>query len=75
MSILVINEPTLDLLDIRAPAICGSKIFSDVNATAKSLASSHGLSLEPFQSNHEGAIIDRTTQPPALGFKATVRDV
>ncbi|KAG9567019.1 catabolic 3-dehydroquinase 2, partial [Aureobasidium melanogenum] len=67
MSILIINGPNLNLLGTREPAIYGYETLSDVEATAKSLASSHGLSLETFQSNHEGAIIDRIHEAAGFG--------
>ncbi|GAB7353371.1 hypothetical protein MBLNU459_g3852t1 [Dothideomycetes sp. NU459] len=57
-SILLINGPNLNLLGTREPHIYGSTTLADVEATSTSLASSHGLSLSSFQSNHEGAIID-----------------
>lgn len=67
MSILIINGPNLNLLGTREPAIYGHETLSDVETTAKSLASSHGLSLETFQSNHEGAIIDRIHEAAGFG--------
>ncbi|KAG9757012.1 catabolic 3-dehydroquinase 2, partial [Aureobasidium melanogenum] len=67
MSILIINGPNLNLLGTREPAIYGHETLSDVEATAKSLVSSHGLSLETFQSNHEGAIIDRIHEAAGFG--------
>lgn len=67
MSILIINGPNLNLLGTREPAIYGSETLADVEATAKSLAASHGLTLETFQSNHEGAIIDRIHAAAGFG--------
>lgn len=67
MSILIINGPNLNLLGTREPAIYGHETLSDVETTAKSLASSHGLTLETFQSNHEGAIIDRIHAAAGFG--------
>ncbi|THZ68190.1 catabolic 3-dehydroquinase 2 [Aureobasidium pullulans] len=66
-SILIINGPNLNLLGTREPAIYGSETLSDVESSAKSLASSHGLTLETFQSNHEGHIIDRIHQAAGFG--------
>ncbi|KAI4731214.1 catabolic 3-dehydroquinase 2 [Aureobasidium sp. EXF-10728] len=67
MSILVINGPNLNLLGTREPTIYGHETLSDVEATLKSLASSHNLSLQTFQSNHEGAIIDRIHAAAGFG--------
>lgn len=59
ISILLINGPNLNLLGTREPHIYGSTTLSDVQASCKHHAESLGSSLETFQSNHEGAIIDR----------------
>jgi 3-dehydroquinate dehydratase-2 len=69
MSILIINGPNLSLLGTREPATYGSQTLSDLEATVKSLASTHGLSLETFQSNHEGAIIDRIHAAARFGLQ------
>ncbi|CEJ53744.1 Catabolic 3-dehydroquinase 2 [Penicillium brasilianum] len=57
--ILLINGPNLNLLGTREPHLYGTTTLTDVETTTKSLASSKGIHLEAFQSNHEGAIIDR----------------
>jgi 3-dehydroquinate dehydratase-2 len=57
--ILLINGPNLNLLGHREPHIYGSTTLSDLETTVKTLASSKGKTLESFQSNHEGAIVDR----------------
>lgn len=62
MSILIINGPNLNLLGTREPEIYGTTTLSDIEATAKNLAASKGAILESFQSNHEGAIVDRIHQ-------------
>lgn len=58
-SILLINGPNLNLLGIREPNLYGATTLSDIEASCKQYAESLGLSLETFQSNHEGAIVDR----------------
>ncbi|KAI1743405.1 catabolic 3-dehydroquinase [Xylaria scruposa] len=58
-TILLINGPNLNLLGTREPHIYGSTTLADVVSEAESQASSLGVSLQSFQSNHEGAIIDR----------------
>ena len=61
MKILVINGPNLNLLGVREPGIYGSLTLEDINNNLINLADS--LSPAPalvfFQSNHEGALIDR----------------
>ncbi|KAJ5112691.1 dehydroquinase class II [Penicillium argentinense] len=62
MSILLINGPNLNLLGTREPHLYGSITLQDVETNAKKLAASKGAKLESFQSNHEGAIVDRIHQ-------------
>jgi len=58
-SILLLNGPNLNLLGTREPHIYGSTTLDDVIANAQKQASSLSVSISAFQSNHEGAIIDR----------------
>ncbi|KAJ5827199.1 Dehydroquinase class II [Penicillium robsamsonii] len=58
-SILLINGPNLNLLGTREPHIYGHTTLSDVELNSREVAASHGAVLESFQSNHEGAIVDR----------------
>lgn len=64
--ILLINGPNLNLLGTREPHIYGSTTLPDVIASAQSQAQTLGVTLETFQSNHEGAIVDRIQE--AAGF-------
>ncbi|KAJ4163688.1 hypothetical protein LMH87_005399 [Akanthomyces muscarius] len=57
--ILIINGPNLNLLGTREPHIYGSTTLDDVIALAKSQAKGLDAEIEAFQSNHEGAIVDR----------------
>jgi len=57
-SILVIHGPNLNLLGQREPGVYGSATLADINARLVSLGEELGVSVETFQSNHEGAIID-----------------
>lgn len=58
-SILLINGPNLNLLGTREPGIYGSATLADVVAEATQEAKRLGRTVEAFQSNHEGAIVDR----------------
>ncbi|CAP91912.1 hypothetical protein E8E15_010442 [Penicillium rubens] len=58
-SILLINGPNLNLLGTREPHVYGHTTLSDVESNSREIAASHGAVLESFQSNHEGAIVDR----------------
>lgn len=57
--IIVIHGPNLNMLGKREPAIYGSTTLDDINAELVKRASEKGIELETFQSNHEGAIVDR----------------
>ncbi|EXJ78916.1 catabolic 3-dehydroquinase 2 [Capronia epimyces CBS 606.96] len=58
-SILLVNGPNLNLLGTREPHLYGSTTLKDVEQAAVAQAEAAGVQLESFQSNHEGAIIDR----------------
>ena len=58
-TILVLHGPNLNLLGTREPAVYGSTTLPQVNERLTSLAEAAAVTLESFQSNHEGALIDR----------------
>lgn len=60
--ILLIHGPNLNLLGQREPEVYGSMTLDDINVQLKQKAESAGVMLEYFQSNWEGAIIDRIHQ-------------
>lgn len=59
MSILVIHGPNLNLLGTREPGVYGTTTLDEINADLSALAAKAGAKLDAFQSNHEGALIDR----------------
>ena len=59
MKILVINGPNLNFLGIRDTSVYGTTDYAGVVDMIKKYAESRGVEAECFQSNHEGAIIDR----------------
>ena len=61
-NILVINGPNLTLLGRREPAIYGSRDFKALEAFILENGLDLGLQIELFQSNHEGAIVDKIQQ-------------
>lgn len=57
MKILIINGPNLNLLGKREPAVYGKKSFEEYFELLQT--EYPGVTLHYFQSNHEGAIIDK----------------
>lgn len=57
--LLLLNGPNLNLLGTREPAVYGTTTLADIEQAAVAQASQAGAALEYFQSNHEGALIDR----------------
>ena len=59
MKVLLLNGPNLNLLGTREPAIYGATTLADIEATCRSEGAALGLEVAAFQSNHEGALVDR----------------
>ena len=59
MKILVINGPNLNMLGIREPELYGKRDYAALVAFAENACSDAGFDCEVFQSNHEGAIVDK----------------
>lgn len=59
MKILVINGPNLNMLGIREPDIYGKETYKSLLEKISAHAEKRGVSVEFFQSNHEGALVDR----------------
>lgn len=57
--ILVINGPNLNMLGIREPGIYGRNSFADLLTLLEETAKELNLEIEQFQSNHEGALVDK----------------
>lgn len=58
MKILVINGPNINMLGIREPNIYGRQTYADLLALLEQTAKEEALTVDTYQSNHEGAIVD-----------------
>jgi len=59
MKILVINGPNINMLGIREPGIYGKQTFQDLLNLLDITAKEYNISLEQYQSNHEGDLVDK----------------
>ena len=72
MKILVINGPNMQLLGRRNAEFYGTKTLPEIEADLRAVADSLGVTIEFFQSNHEGAICDRIADAIAGGVDGIV---
>ena len=59
MKLLILNGPNLNMLGLREPQIYGSASYASLIERIKSYASDKGFEVDCFQSNHEGALVDK----------------
>jgi 3-dehydroquinate dehydratase-2 len=59
VKILVINGPNLNTLGTREPGIYGDTTLADINTGMKKLGEKLGMTVQSFQSNHEGEIVEK----------------
>jgi 3-dehydroquinate dehydratase-2 len=57
--LLVLNGPNLNLLGTREPGIYGTRTLADIERELAEIAARHAARLACFQSNSEGALVDR----------------
>ena len=62
MKLLIINGPNLNMLGVREPEIYGSQSYEKLVRLIQHHAAEVGVEAAVFQSNHEGAIVDRIQQ-------------
>ena len=59
MKLLILNGPNLNLLGLREPEIYGRQDFRALETFIRETCAAEGIECELFQSNHEGALVDR----------------
>jgi len=62
MRLLVLHGPNLNLLGQREPGLYGSSTLAAIDASLQEQAAGLGVAVVCFQSNHEGALVDRIQQ-------------
>lgn len=70
--LLLINGPNLNLLGTREPEVYGRTTLADIEQAACAQAAASGARLASFQSNHEGALIDRIQAAKSEGVDAII---
>ncbi|MDB5776587.1 MAG: aroQ [Herbaspirillum sp.] len=71
-NLLLLNGPNLNLLGTRQPEVYGTTTLADIERRAAQQAANAGAKLSSFQSNHEGALIDRIHLARSEGIDAIV---
>ena len=68
-AVLVLHGPNLNLLGTREPKHYGSSTLAEINLALAHRAAAAGVLLEAFQSNHEGALIERVHAASTQGVR------
>ena len=59
MKLLVLNGPNINMLGIREPGVYGSQSYAELLRLLDQWAAELGVEMEHYQSNHEGALVDK----------------
>ncbi|MES2316753.1 MAG: type II 3-dehydroquinate dehydratase [Pseudomonadota bacterium] len=70
--LLLLNGPNLNLLGTREPEVYGKETLADIESAATAQAAAAGATMSCFQSNHEGALIDRIHAARTEGVEAII---
>jgi 3-dehydroquinate dehydratase-2 len=65
LKVLVIHGPNLNMLGKREPEIYGKTTLDEINSELENLGKTLGIFVEAFQSNHEGAIVEKIQEAAA----------
>ena len=65
LKVLVIHGPNLNMLGKREPEIYGKTTLDEINSDLKNLGEKLGFFVETFQSNYEGAIVEKIQKAAA----------
>jgi 3-dehydroquinate dehydratase II len=70
MRVQVLHGPNLNLLGTREPEVYGRATLAEVDEAVRREAESLGIEVDIYQSNHEGALVDRIheTAPGSAGY-------
>ena len=68
MKLLIINGPNLNKTGYREKTVYGARTLDEINSYVKERLEEEGISVEFFQSNSEGAIIDKIHSADAFGI-------
>ena len=71
-NLLLLNGPNLNLLGTREPEVYGATTLAQIEDEARRVAAAAGAAIACFQSNHEGALIDRIHTAKGEGVEAIV---
>ena len=71
-NLILLNGPNLNLLGTREPGVYGATTLAEIEDQSRRVAEAAGARLICFQSNHEGALIDRIHSAKAEGIDAIV---
>ena len=72
MRILVLHGVNLNMFGKRDPSQYGTATLADIDAALQSLAKDLGATVDCFQTNHEGAMVERIHQALGEGVNAVV---
>ena len=72
MKLLVLNGPNLNLLGTREPQIYGHQTLAQIMDALSAEAAAKGITIEAFQSNHEGELIDQVQRAAREKFAGII---